>query len=228
MNVNGIIADRLAKDSELFFVNSSVIDSKYGKDIIKKKKYKGVKGDNGIIIHPIFEDIVIVSNGIAIVKLLDIFALYSLSDGERLSEFEYSSVHVSNEMIVLNKGNGRSAIYNLNTSKFLHQTGDYDEFNIKDASTEYVWARRNSFFDYIHRESGRVISLPGIKMAYDTQYDIYGLDEHNRVCKFNEDGVENHWELRQSAQIQGGYMVLRNYTYNIEHIIDIYGNILNI
>lgn len=228
MKVNRIIADRLAKDNELFFVNSSVIDSKYGKDIIRKKKFQGVKGNNGILIHPIYEDIEIVSSEIAIVKIMDTFAIFSLSEGQRLSEFEYSSVHISNDMIVLNKGNGRSAIYNLNTSKFLHQTGDYDEFNLKDSSTEYVWARRNTFFDYIHRESGRVISLPGIIMAYDTQHDIYGLDEHNRVCKFNEDGVENHWELRQSVQSQGGYLVLRNYTYNIEHIIDIYGNILNI
>ena len=228
MNVNRIIAERLAKDNELFFVDSSVIDSKYGKKIIRKKKFQGVQGDNGILIQPIYENIEIVSTDIAIVKLLDTFAIFSLSEGQRLSEFEYSSAHISNDMIVLNKGTGRSAIYNLNTSRFLHQTADYDEFNLKDASTEYVWARRNTFFDYIHRESGKIISLPGIIMAYDTQHDIFGLDEHNRVCKFNENGIENHWDLRQSVQMQGGYLTLRNHTYNIEHIIDIYGNILNI
>lgn len=228
MNVERIIGERLAKDNELFFVDPSVIDSKFGKAIIRKKKFQGVKGDDGIIIHPIYENIDIISKDIAIVRLLDTFAIFSLSKGERLSEFEYSSVHISNDMIVLNKGIGRSAIYNLNTSKFLHQSGDYDEYNLKDVSTEYVWARRNDFFDYIHRASGRVISLPGIIMAYDTQYDIFGLDEHNRVCKFNENGVETHWGLRQSVQMQGGYLTLHNYTYNIEHIIDIYGNILNI
>lgn len=228
MNVNRVIAERLAKDNELFFVDSFVIDSKYGKNIIRKKKFQGVKGDIGILIPPIYENIEIVSKDIAIVKLLDAFALFSLSESQRLSEFEYSSIHISNNLIVLNKEAGRSSIFNLNTSKFLYRAGDYDEFNLKDASTEYIWARRNTFFDYIHRESGRVISLPGIIMAYDTQHDIFGLDEHNRVCKFNENGVEDPWELRQSVQIQGGYLALRNYTYNIEHIIDIYGNILNI
>jgi len=227
-NANRIISERLAKNKDLFFVDCTVIDSKYGKDIIKKKKFQGVQGKDGILIHPIYENIEIVSNEIAIVKLLDTFAIFSLRDGQRLSEFEYSSVHISNDMIVLHKGNGRSAIYNLYTSKFLHHTGDYDEFNLRDSSTEYVWARRNTFFDYIHRESGRVISLPGIIMAYDTEHDILGLDEHNKVCSFNEYGVENHWKLRQLVQKEGGYLTLRNFTYNIEHIIDIYGNILNI
>lgn len=228
MSVDRIIAERLAKDNELFFVDASVIDSKYGKNIIRKKKYQGIQGDNGILIHPIYENVEIVSNDVAIVKLLDAFAIFSISEGKRLSEFEYSSVHISNDMIVLNKEAGRSSIYNLKTSKFIHKTEDYDEFNLKDASTEYIWARRNTFFDYIHRESGRVISLPGIIMAYDTEHDIFGLDEYNRVCKFNEYGIESHWDLRQSVQIQGGYLTLHNYTYNIEHIIDIYGNILNI
>lgn len=97
-----------------------------------------------------------------------------------------------------------------------------------DLSIEYIWAKRGRFYDYIHRASGAVISLPGIIMAYDTQYGIFGLDEYNRVCKFNENGLGCHWDLRQSVKKQGGYLTLHNHTYNIEHIIDIYGNILNV
>lgn len=227
-NVNSVISERLAKDKDLFFVDYCVMASKYGIDIIKKKKFQGVKNNDVILIPPIYEDIEIASNDVAIVKLLDTYAIFSLRECRQLSEFEYCSVHISNDMIVLHKGNGRSAIYNMNTSNFLYQTANYDEFNLKDSSTEYIWARRNVFFDYIHRESGRIISLPGIIMAYDTKHGIFGLDEHNKVCNFNEYGVEDQWRLRQLVQNEGGFFALRNYTYNIEHIIDIYGNILNI
>lgn len=227
-DINKIISERLAKDRDLFFVDIVVIESKFGKDIISKKKLQGVKCNNCILLHPIYENIELVSKDIAIVKLLDYFALFSLIDGQRLSEFEYCSVHVSNDMVVLHKGNGRCAIYNLNTSKFLYQTPDYDEFNLKDSSTEYVWARRNAFFDYIHRESGKVISLPGVIMAYDTEHEMFGLDEHNKVFNFNEHGLEDFWQLRRIVLKEGGFLTLRNKTYKIEHIIDMYGNILNI
>lgn len=227
-NLNKTASERLAKDSELFFVNSSVVDTKYGNAIIMKKKLKGVQGCDGILIRPIYENVEIVSSDIAIVKLLDTFALFSLRDGRQLSEFEYNSVHVSNDTIVLRKGKGKISLYNLKTSKFLHLTRDYDEFNLKDSSTEYFWARRNVFYDYIHRATGSVISLSGIIMAYDTAQGMFGLDECNKVCKFNECGIKDALGLRQVVQESGGYMRLCNYTHNIEHVIDIYGNILNI
>lgn len=227
-NINNVISERLVKDKDLFFVDYSVIKSKYGIDIIRKKKFQGVKNNDLILIPPIFDNIEIASNDLAIVKLLDTYAIFSLREGGQLSEFEYCSVHISNNMIVLHKGNGRCAIYDMNTSNYLHQTADYDEFNLRDSSTEYIWARRNAFYDYIHRESGRIVSLPGIIMAYDTEHDIFGLDEHNKVCNFNEYGVEDQWRLRRYVQKEGGFLALHNYTYNIEHIIDIYGNVLNI
>lgn len=227
-DLNRIVSERLAKDDELFFVDTSVVCSKHGKTIIKRKSLQGVQDNDRILIRPIFEAIDIVSSEIAIARLLDMFALFSLREGRQLSEFEYCSVQISDDVIVLGKGNGRTAIYNLDTSDFLHQMGDYDEFNLKDFSTEYVWARRNMFYDYIHRATGRVISIPGVIMAYDTKRGIFGLNKHNKVCKFNEKGVENNAGLRQAVQKEGGYLALRNYTYNIEHITDIYGNILNI
>lgn len=228
VDLNVIISDRLAKDNDLFFVDTSIVDSKFDKEVIRKKDLYGVQYNGCILLQPIFENIEIVSRDIAIVQVLNRFAIYSLSNCQKLSDFEYPSIRVSNDMIVLSKANGRSSLFNLNTSEFILQSCDYEEFNTKDNSTEYLWASKNGFYDYIHRSTGRIVSLPGVTMAYDTKHGIYGRDIHNKICKFNEHGVADYVELRLTVQKAGGYLTLHNYTYNIEHVIDIYGNIINI
>ena len=57
---------------------------------------------------------------------------------------------------------------------------------------------------------------------------MYGRDTNNKVLYFDESGVEDGIMLRKQVIDAGGYLKLTNYTYNLEDIIDVYGNILNV
>lgn len=223
-----IITNRLTKDNNMFFVDAICVMSKYGFDVIKRKKYYGIALNSKIILNPIFDHIEVLTNDIAIVKIKNLLALFSIKRNTLLTEFEFKTCQAENSMAILTNQSDRIILYDLSESRFLHRQGDYDEFNLKNSSTEYLWAKRNRFYDYINRKTGRVISLPGIIMAYDTKTGIWGLDEYQRVSAFDEFGVEDLSMTRTIVKDNAGYLTLSNYTYNIEHIIDIYGNILNI
>ena len=57
---------------------------------------------------------------------------------------------------------------------------------------------------------------------------MFGKNENGTISLFEESGIYNVIRLRQMVCEAGGYLTLTNYTYNIQHVIDVYGNILNI
>lgn len=105
---------------------------------------------------------------------------------------------------------------------------DYDEISRTVQRTRYQWVRKGGFYYFIHRETGRLVCTTRLLMAYDTDEDMCGIDEDGRVICLNPDGSVNAERLRQMVIHAGGYLALCNHDRHIEHVIDVYGNILNI
>ena len=80
---------------------------------------------------------------------------------------------------------------------------------------------------FISRESGQLMHIPGMTMAYDTQYGMFGMNEFNKVCCYDTRGVASPHLFRRVVLDAGGYITLKNLSLQIEHIVDINGNILN-
>lgn len=224
-----IIEQRIKKDLELFFVDYTIETSKFGLNIIKKKTFYGVLYKGEIVVPVIYDDIVIITNTTVAVKVNNKYSLYDIHRNEYITTFSYTSLQCIGSYWKLNNNSNNMILFDTLRRKILNISDNYDEYNLKCDNTEYCWARRGRYFDFIHRSSGNCISLPGIVLAYDTEFGMFGKDEvEETVSFFDEFGVEDSYTLRKIVAEAGGYLTLINYTYNIEHIIDVYGNILNI
>lgn len=222
-----LITTRIACDDSIFFTDLHPVSTVHGVDIVRRKKLFGIMQSGQTRLRPIFDTVEVASADVALVKLKDYYALYSIADGSSISDFEYVDYEIRNGLIQLQKHNGRSELFELDGCRYIHRGEGFDKFNILVSSTEYLWAHRNGSYSFIHRRSGRVVSPPAVILPYDTAVGIWGLDEHNRIAAFDDNGSINESILRKCVLKNGGYLTLSNYTEKIEHTIDIYGNILN-
>lgn len=226
-NIKSIIEARMKRDSELFFIDLCYIGNDFGYNYTKRKKYLGLNLNEKIVVAPIFDDVQCLSKNVAALKLENRISVYDIDNREFISQFEYVDWKKDGIYWKLFKISNAVSLYDSERQQFLGDFG-YTEYGIRQNYTQYFWAKRGKFFDYINRDTGQVISLPGIIMAYDTQYGMFGKDESGKVSYFEESGMENRLKLRQMVYEAGGYLTLTNLTYKIEDIIDVYGNILNI
>lgn len=220
-----MLAERISRDNDLFFVETAVVDSRYGLNVIRRKKRYGIAS----LIPPVFDEVMVMSPLVVAAKLDGAYAIYAVKDpASPLCDFECNAMNPSGDMLLMHMLDGKTSLLDMSRAKFVLQHRDYEEYNLRAGHTQYLWARRGRFYDFIHRESGRLISLPGVIMAYDSDLGIWGQDERGRVGVFTENGTVDPDCLRAEAIAHGGYISLTNYTYNLNHVIDVYGNILNI
>lgn len=226
--IKTIIEERKKRDSELFFITPIVVSSKFNIGVIKRKSYFGVLFDAEMVLLPIYDDVVVVAESVVALKINGKYSLYDITDGKIITDFYYIAIEAVGAYWKLFGESGEFIVYDTLNKKIIYASGVYEEYNLKCIATEYCWAKRGNFFDYIHRVSGRCISLPGILMAYDTEFGMFGMNNENVVIYFDEYGYKDNLKLRKLVFEAGGYLTLNNYTYNIQHIIDVYGNILNV
>ena len=105
---------------------------------------------------------------------------------------------------------------------------EYDEMSQTVQTTQYCWIREGRYYHFVHREDGTVVRASGLIFAYDTDEGMFGINENGRVVCVNSDGSVNSSFLRQMVILAGGHLSLCNHDHHIEHIIDVYGNILNV
>jgi hypothetical protein len=232
MNINdskiqAIIDDRRRRDSELFFIDVCSIGREFGYDYTRKKKYHGLSLNGDVVVIPIFDEVLCLSKSVVALKVENKIAIYNLENKEFISQFDYVRIERENSYWKLISASKEVALFDSLRNLFWVNLG-YTEYGIRQDNSQYIWAKRGKFFDYIKRDSGQIISLPGIVMAYDSQYGMFGKDEFGKISYFEESGVENSFKLREIVNEAGGYLTLNNFTYKIEDIIDVYGNILNI
>lgn len=223
-----IVEQRISKDSELFFIDTDICCSQFGLNIIKRKNLFGVSLNGEIIIPTIYDEIILLTSSVIAIKINNRYSLYDINKREYITAYDYISLEPIESIWKITNTHGKSIILSTADSAIYLNGNCYEEFNLKQNYTEYVWARKGSFFDYINRKTWKHISLPCVVMAYDTKCGMFGKDTSNKVLYFNESGVEDENMLRKQVIGAGGYLKLTNYTYNLEDIIDVYGNILNV
>ncbi len=148
-------------------------------------------------------------------------------------------------------------LYDCLQRRSITQPGIYSDYNLCDNTTEYLWAQRESaqvntseclvtrrenaqdntseclwtqrhyHYDFIHRSTAEIISLPNAILPYDTQRHMIALTDQSTVTVFRPDGTADTTALRQLAISTHGYITLNNYSLHLQHTIDIYGNILS-
>lgn len=226
--IQNIIKKRYKYDSELFFVDTHIVSAELDVNVIKKKQLYGIELNSEIILPPIFDEIILLTHSIAAIKIEDRISLYDIRENMPITGFSYKSMQCIGSYWKLYEDSRKFILFDTIKDKIFKSDGRYDEYNLRCEHTEYFWARRGTYFDYIHRGTGKCISLPGIIMAYDTETRMFGKNENGTISLFDDTGIENAVELRKIVCEAGGHFTLTNYTYNIQHIIDVYGNILNI
>lgn len=222
-----VINERKRRDADLFFVDVRTIGHEYGYEYTKRKKYYGLSFNGVVVIEPIYDMVLCLSVESVALSLHGRIAIYSIKNREFISQFDYMDISKEGFYWKLNKTSHSISLYDAERDKFLGDYG-YSDYGLQLSNSKYFWAKRGKFYDYIKRETGQIISLPGVIMAYDTQYGIFGKDELGKISYFEESGIENVSKLRKIVSEAGGYLTLTNLSFRVEDIIDVYGNILNI
>lgn len=222
-----VINERKRRNADLFFIDVCTTGRDQGYEYTKRKKHYGLSHQGVSVIEPIYDKVQCLSKETAVLWIYDDIAVYNIKDREFISQFDYVDISKDGIYWKLRKASNIISLYDSERNQFLGDYG-YSDYGIKQTNSQYFWAKRGRFFDFIKRETGQVISLPGVIMAYDTQYGMFGKDESGKISYFEESGRENVSKLRKLVSESGGHLSLTNLTFKVEDIIDVYGNILNI
>lgn len=222
------IAERTKADDELFFVEPVIVSSDFGYNMVRRHRQYGLMAGDQFVLPAVFDELSVVSAELAMLKVNGLYACYSLADGAYVSGFEYVSFERCGGFVKLFAADLHFCLYELAQRRFISRSGLYDDFNLADGGTEFIWAKSGKYFDFIRRADCEVIRLPSVTMAYDMAKGMVAQNEYGEVSVYNLNGVEDHIMLRKLVIEAGGYLALNNHTYHIRHIIDINGNIVNI
>ena len=67
--IQEIINQRLKYDSEIFFVDTKIVSTEFNMTIIKKKQRYGVSLNSEIVIPPIYDEIVVLTDSTVAIKI---------------------------------------------------------------------------------------------------------------------------------------------------------------
>jgi len=225
--IKNILEERLKKDSAMFFVDTIVVNEECGYYISQRKALLGLKKSGQEILHHVYDEVRVINENLVVTRIDSCFALFNLSNNQWMCDFNYVKVKQHNDFLELISTNDIHYWFDISHLRFISRVG-YDDINTKPNHTEFLWAQKGHFFDYIHRKTGDIVSPPGVIMAYDTETGIFGRCNHFKVSYFDKTGLDNPEELRKIVMNAGGYLELQNHTFNIQHYIDVNGIILNL
>lgn len=222
------IAERAKADDGLFFVEPVIVSSDFGYNTVRRHGQYGLMAGGQFVLPAVFDELSVVSAELAMLKVNGRYACYSLAEGVYFSGFEYVSFECCGGFLKLFTAGRHYSLYELAQRRFISGSGLYDEFNLADSGTEFIWAKSGRYFDFIRRADCEVFRLPSVTMAYDTASGMVAQNEYGEVSVYNHNCAEDRFMLRKLVIEAGGYLALNNHTYHIRHIIDISGNIVNI
>ncbi len=217
---------RTKENEDLFFVKAVPVTQAGNYTIVRRRRLSGLTDSAGTeILIPIYDGIEFLDDGMAFVTVGTEGALFRLPSGKRLTEFRYSKAGYENGLLVLFSSDGTRSYFNPDNDCCI--CSGYDRVSSRPNALGFRWAMRGRCFDYISDNGGRKVSLPTVTMAYDCDEGLFGLGEFGTVKCFTDDGTEDFLKLRRIVIENGGHLSLQNIDLAIEHIIDVYGNILN-
>lgn len=221
---------RKARSEALHFLPVKTLSCHYERYcIVLRNRLQGIRslrtGED--CVPTIFDEISIFPDAIASLTVEGRVAIYDLAAQKFLTDFDYVSVQkTAGGLLVLKCSDGSCGLYNIKERKLLLSSG-YDEFS--PATNDYIWAKCGKHYSYIHRETGQVICPPCLIMAYDfPNIGLWGCNEAGIVSAYTTSGSPDPITFRRAVVDAGGFLHLHNYAYKIEHIVDVYGHILNV
>lgn len=196
------IKARAETDSRSFFVDLESLSETFGFTVVRRKKRFGICRGQETVVKPIFDEVEICSERLAMLGINGEYACFDLSVKRLSTDFEYVSYKCENGYAKLYGTPTTCCLYDTESQRVLSGERLYEDFNLKDKTTEYIWARRGSYYDYIHRHSGDVIVLPCVVMAYDTPSGMFGKNQFGRVTFYDKTGTAD-WGMLRSAVLDG-------------------------
>lgn len=220
------LIDRRAKrDRELFYVE--VHTEQHGPyTICRRKKLYGVYAGGTEVFPIVFDQIRIVDTSLFGMRIGEKWALADTA--KRLTPFEYSDFKLlpGGFVEIESVSTGKKGIFSVGKWKEV-VVPVYDEIGHVTAAP-LVWAREGRTYDYVSLSDGHTINFAPLRLAYDTAGVMAGLSESGPVVVLDSEGRASDEERRRAVIEAGGHLLLQNFSKRLEHIIDVYGNILNL
>lgn len=225
------IADQLiarqAIDDGLFYVALQTVCQAGRYAVVKRNKYKGLTYEERLLLSPIYDDISVLDNRIAVVLVEGLKAVYLLAEHRLITDFDYSEIALADNdaYLLLTTPSNKLGVLDVKRQSWAALPA-YDEIS-NNLSSEYVWVRNGPFYHFVNFHTGNYYGMPGLIMAYDTLSGMFGMNDSHKVSCYRENGIADTESFRNAVIQHGGHLVLQNTRRRIEHIVDIYGNILN-
>ena len=227
---NEIIKHRVKWLEEFFYIRTKVLVDFGNYKVVKRKQFMGIvnakKNILEEILPTIFDEIVMIDQGLAMIRLLNKWGIY---DVEKLSwivepcceQVIKNDFYKTMELIVSNK----HGLFDIKEKTLLIPI-QYEDVTI-NSTNEYLWVKKDSKYHYIKRSTGRFLSMIEAVMAYDTNLGLFIKKIDGTVRCVDESGLDDPVLFRSLMIENNGRLKLQNIKLHECDIIDIYGFILN-
>lgn len=224
-----IMADRIKKDEDRFYLPIQAIGFFDEFCFVRRKKWLGVSMDDDvdkILLPMIFDEIEVLEAGLLKVRIDSLLGVYSLTNTKWCFMPSYDGINYDGQNktieLILDTKHG---LYSLKYDKILIPT-KYDDVTTYD-DCEYLWVRIGENYHFVHKESGKFISLIDAQLAYDTSHGMFAKGADGNVYCADEYGLDKATQLRHFIIDNKGRGKLHNYKLHILNVVDIYGYILD-
>lgn len=222
-----LIKKRADQARDLFFIDETIVWANEKVEVRKKKKFYGIYL-NGTEIFPIvFDEVSFIGRSFFEVRILHFKAIADVAS-KRLSSFDYAYFEILSDQYVkaAERETSKEGVLAVDGWRIILPFS-FDEVG-RFVQPDILWVRNGNCYDYVNVRDGRIMNVCPLRLVYDNVEGMAGLNGAKRVVALGQDGRVNGTMLREMVMEAGGHLVLQNYKEKIEHIIDVYGNILNI
>lgn len=222
-----LIKKRTDQAGDLFFIDETIVwtDGKF--EIRKRKKLYGIYLNDTEVFPIVFDEVAHMGGNLFEVKISQFKAIADTSS-RRLSSFDYSLFEILSDdyVKVTARKTSMEGVLSANDLRIILPLS-FDEVG-RFVKPDLIWVRKGNCYDYVNVRDGRIMNVCPLTLVYDNVEGMAGLNDAGHAVILNNEGRADGKLLRDIVMKAGGHLVLQNYKKKIEHIIDVYGNILNI
>lgn len=188
----------------------------------------GIRAVNGrMLLEPIYDDVDVMSDiSMCIVRVKDVYMLYSLADGWFVDMPDINSYQRYGYMLEVTTDDGKG-LFSCRTKQMLVPPRFLETTHADKGRFLWVKTPAGEFAFYDILTATIVMCPEDTRECFDTQGDLMFIESGNKVHCLNETGHYDPDKLRHVA-LQGlGRIRLTNYNRHITVISDVYGNLIN-
>lgn len=226
MDFKAIYTERLSKDKTLFYIDKEVVCTQGTSRIMKRASYYGLQCESTDLLPTIFDSISYVSGSIVKVIIDSLIGLFSIDKKDWIFEPDiYKLEYLQDFQTVEVSGEKGLGLFSILENRMVIPPA-YDE-TTRSAGGEFLWVREGGRFNFVQKDTQIFYSASDAQMVYDTDTGMWVRHSDGRVALLNSAGNDDIDTFRKILIKNKGRMTLQNIKYNIVHICDIYGQILN-